>query len=63
MSIRSINRRRLLAWTPAVLLSACNERGGARTQEAGALTLYTFGDSILDCGRYNAHGVDRKSVV
>jgi len=21
------------------------------------MTLYTFGDSILDCGRYNAHGV------
>jgi hypothetical protein len=21
------------------------------------LTVYTFGDSILDCGRYNAHGV------
>ena len=22
------------------------------------LMLYTFGDSILDCGRYNAHGLD-----
>jgi lysophospholipase L1-like esterase len=22
------------------------------------LTVYTFGDSILDCGRYNQHGVD-----
>jgi lysophospholipase L1-like esterase len=63
MSIRSINRRRLLAWTPAVLLSACHERGGAGTQEAGALTLYTFGDSILDCGRYNAHGVHPGELI
>jgi acyl-CoA thioesterase I len=22
------------------------------------LTVYTFGDSILDCGHYNAHGID-----
>jgi hypothetical protein len=28
-----------------------------RSEAAGTLTVYTFGDSILDCGRYNAHGV------
>jgi lysophospholipase L1-like esterase len=30
---------------------------GERTAAAETLTVYTFGDSILDCGRYNAHGV------
>lgn len=32
-------------------LSGCN-----RTEQT-MLTLYTFGDSILDCGQYNQHGV------
>src|SRR4051794_3057057 len=26
-------------------------------------TLYTFGDSILDCGRYNQHGVDPGGLI
>ena len=43
-------RRRWLAMLPAMVLS-----GTART--AAQLTIYTFGDSILDCGHYNAHGV------
>jgi lysophospholipase L1-like esterase len=30
---------------------------GCNRQEQGMLTLYTFGDSILDCGRYNEFGV------
>jgi lysophospholipase L1-like esterase len=30
-----------------------------RARRGGAmLTVYTFGDSILDCGHYNEHGVD-----
>jgi lysophospholipase L1-like esterase len=30
---------------------------GCNRQEETMLTLYTFGDSILDCGRYNEYGV------
>jgi len=30
---------------------------GCNRQEQAMLTLYTFGDSILDCGRYNEFGV------
>src|SRR3954464_4939837 len=42
-------RRSLLALTAAVLAKAA--------PAAEPFTLYTFGDSILDCGHYNAHGV------
>jgi lysophospholipase L1-like esterase len=42
-----------LVGTPAVSASAGRE-GAAPAPSA----LYTFGDSILDCGRYNAHGLD-----
>jgi acyl-CoA thioesterase-1 len=27
------------------------------------IALFTFGDSILDCGRYNAHGVDPGQLI
>lgn len=30
---------------------------------AQVLTLYTFGDSILDCARYNAHGVHPGQLI
>ncbi|MGF2035329.1 MAG: hypothetical protein RMZ43_008445 [Nostoc sp. CmiVER01] len=30
---------------------------GCNRREQAMLTLYTFGDSILDCGRYNEYGV------
>jgi hypothetical protein len=30
---------------------------------AGALTVYTFGDSILDCGAYNAFGVHPGGLI
>lgn len=30
---------------------------GCNRQEKAMATLYTFGDSILDCGRYNEYGV------
>jgi acyl-CoA thioesterase I len=36
------------------MLMAATAEGASRTP---ALTLYTFGDSILDCGHYNPHGV------
>jgi lysophospholipase L1-like esterase len=50
------NRRRLLAMLPAIFL-------GNRAHAVGALTVYTFGDSILDCGMYNPHGVHPGQLI
>lgn len=47
----SSNRRGFLALSAAALAGA----GGAATRRP--VTVYTFGDSILDCGHYNPHGV------
>jgi acyl-CoA thioesterase I len=52
MSSPPATRRGFCAWAAALLSSA----GEAHAQPV-AFTLYTFGDSILDCGRYNEHGV------
>lgn len=57
MTKASITRRRLLAWTPSLLLAGCYGSGATPAPGEDTLTVYTFGDSILDCGRYNAHGV------
>jgi acyl-CoA thioesterase-1 len=62
MTTRSI-RRRLLTWTPAALLAACGEPSSRAASARGLLTLYTFGDSILDCARYNAHGVHPGQLI
>jgi lysophospholipase L1-like esterase len=62
MPIRSPLRRRLLAWTPAALLTAAHP-ADASAQNRAALTVYTFGDSILDCGRYNSHGVHPGQLI
>lgn len=43
-------RRDVLALSAASL-------GTGAVPAAPALTVFTFGDSILDCGHYNAHGV------
>jgi acyl-CoA thioesterase I len=48
-----ITRRRWLGIVPAAVVGA--HSGFADAGET--LTLYTFGDSVLDCGRYNEHGV------
>ena len=61
MTLRSAFRRRLLAWTPAVLLSARPDGGRAAGNDE--LTLYTFGDSILDCARYNEYGVHPGQLI
>ena len=57
-------RRRLLRSWPLLLspvaTAARGEEGAGRERGmlgSGMLTLYTFGDSILDCGHYNPHGV------
>jgi acyl-CoA thioesterase-1 len=54
-------RRRWLSRAGAGLLAvaATSGRGQAqRRAEAAPATLYTFGDSILDCGGYNDRGID-----
>jgi acyl-CoA thioesterase-1 len=40
-----------VGWAGVLTLLGCNR------QEQAMVTLYTFGDSILDCGRYNEFGV------
>jgi acyl-CoA thioesterase-1 len=53
------SRRRSWLQRAAVALGAAAV--GPALSQAGrpdrAMTLYTFGDSILDCGRYNPHGI------
>lgn len=46
-------RRRQLCTFSATLLTGL----GGSADAAAAVTVHTFGDSILDCGRYNEHGV------
>lgn len=48
---RPTRRRFMVAGTGILMLLGCNR------QEQAMVTLYTFGDSILDCGRYNEFGV------
>src|SRR4051812_34998426 len=48
-------------WLVAVAAGLVGARLPATAQErrgAPAMTLYTFGDSILDCGGYNPNGID-----
>ncbi|MEP0912554.1 SGNH/GDSL hydrolase family protein [Leptolyngbya sp. GB1-A1] len=52
-SFRLTRRRFLQAAGGAGLLTVL----GCNGQEQNMVTLYTFGDSILDCGRYNEYGV------
>ncbi|MDB5944215.1 MAG: hypothetical protein JWQ13_3781 [Ramlibacter sp.] len=54
MDFPSSGRRRLFL-LPAALLARFGTEANA--QAGPAPVLHTFGDSILDCGRYNEHGV------
>ncbi|HEX2036192.1 MAG TPA: SGNH/GDSL hydrolase family protein [Chloroflexota bacterium] len=53
----------IAAGTLGLGITACRLLGRqtARLEQGeevpSVLTIYTFGDSILDCGRYNAHGI------
>lgn len=47
-------RRRWIALAPSLLLGAFAPQS---SRAASSMTLFTFGDSVLDCGRYNAYGV------
>jgi acyl-CoA thioesterase I len=53
--IRLSSTRRDFCALSAALLAV---GGDSHAQAKALFTLYTFGDSILDCGHYNAHGVD-----
>lgn len=53
----SPSRRHFLA------LSAAAAASGGSTAAAPAVTVFTFGDSILDCGHYNAHGVHPGQLI
>lgn len=54
MTIDGPPRRRWLAGASALLLGSQVQGGTGRPP---AMTVYTFGDSVLDCARYNAEGV------
>jgi acyl-CoA thioesterase I len=56
MATSSINRR---AWVAATAGFAMRHARAA----SDSFTLVTFGDSILDCGHYNAHGVHPGALV
>lgn len=56
----SLSRRRTLSWLTAgvALVAGCRRAADPPDPtRPGMLSLFTFGDSILDCGRYNVHGV------
>src|SRR5688572_33196397 len=57
MTTFSAPRRRWIASRSSLLLAALAERASGSGAAAPPFTLLTFGDSVLDCGRYNAHGV------
>ena len=50
-----INRRRRLLAAAGGLAVAAHAGAAPRTERP--ITLFTFGDSVLDCGHYNDHGV------
>lgn len=55
------DRRRLLAgtlapWVAGATASRAGDR--SRSPDEAMLTVHTFGDSVLDCGRYNDEGLD-----
>ena len=54
-------RRKVLVGALAVSAAACNPlRRLSRTDD---VLLVTFGDSILDCGRYNPHAVHPGQLI
>jgi acyl-CoA thioesterase I len=58
-TVLQLTRRRLAAAPLAWLATAAAGAGaqGPAVSTSASFILYTFGDSILDCGRYNDHGV------
>jgi acyl-CoA thioesterase I len=54
---RRYSRRAVLAASLGLAALAGLVAVGGRLRRGRMLTVYTFGDSILDCGHYNQHGV------
>jgi len=50
-------RRRLLAACALAPLATAGSKVAAKPKQNPSMTLYTFGDSVLDCGHYNDRGI------
>ena len=50
-------RRTLVALAASAVAMSCS-RADDTARTSSMLSVFTFGDSILDCSRYNAHGVN-----
>src|SRR5215213_2519953 len=59
MTQRFNTRRRFVFWPPAALVASQY----STTSAAETMTVYTFGDSILDCGHYNQYGVHPGQLI
>ncbi len=59
-----LTRRGFVGAAGALALGAAAYGVGRQVrQEGGLITVYTFGDSILDCGWYNEHGVHPGALI
>ena len=58
----TVTRRRWFGAAAAVAAATAARTSFAATPKA-TFTVYTFGDSILDCGRYNEHGVHPGQLI
>ena len=54
-------RRRWMKIASGLAVAAATPDGGAVAAES--LTVYTFGDSVLDCGHYNEYGVHPGQLI
>lgn len=55
--------RRWLRWIAAGTAAIMSGAFGAPSRTGKSFTVYTFGDSILDCARYNEHGVHPGQLI
>ena len=56
-------RRRLMALAGGAIACAAAERNSRAAPVAAEVALFTFGDSVLDCGYYNAYGVHPGQLI
>jgi acyl-CoA thioesterase I len=56
-------RRRLMALAGGAIACTAVGRNARAIPVAAAVALYTFGDSVLDCGHYNAYGVHPGQLI
>ena len=57
-----MTRRRLIG-ALAAAAAAMTGRAASAPSSHAVFTVYTFGDSILDCARYNAHGLHPGQLI